>query len=108
MTSSPTISSKSRVSAVRVVCSVDEVESFLAPPIIYVQEKFADDFAAIEAELPEHTVLPAEKGKSSFGVEFASIAERERAVEVMHTAGLRFRTARRSSPSVSPATSSGA
>lgn len=71
---------------------VDEVESFLAPPIIYVQEKFADDFAAIEAELPEHTVLPAEKGKSSFGVEFASIAERERAVEVMHAHALRFRT----------------
>ena len=71
---------------------VDEVESFLAPPIIYVQEKFADDFVAIEAELPPHSVLPAEKGKSSFGVEFASIVERERAVEVMHAHGLRFRT----------------
>lgn len=71
---------------------VDEVESFLAPPIIYIQEKFADDFSAIEAELPPHSVLPAEKGKSSFGVEFASIAERERAVEVMHAHGLRFRT----------------
>lgn len=71
---------------------VDEVESFLAPPIIYIQEKFADDFSAIEAELPSHSVLPAEKGKSSFGVEFASIAERERAVEVMHAHGLRFRT----------------
>ena len=71
---------------------VDEVESFLAPPIIYIQEKFADDFSAIEAELPSHSVLPAEKGKSSFGVEFASIVERERAVEVMHAHGLRFRT----------------
>ena len=30
---------------------VDEVESFLAPPIIYIQEKFADDFSAIEARV---------------------------------------------------------
>lgn len=71
---------------------VDEVNSFLAPPVIYIQETFADDFAALASELPEHTVTPAEKGKSSFAVEFANIEERERAVEIMHQHGLRLRT----------------
>ncbi len=71
---------------------VDEVRSFLAAPCIYVQETFADDFAALASKLPAHTVTPAEKGKSSFVVEFSTIEDRERAVEVMHEQGLRLRT----------------
>ena len=71
---------------------VDEVESFLAEPIVYIQEKFAPDFAEIEAELPVHRTLPAEKGKSSFAVVFKTVDDRERAVEIMHAHNLRFRT----------------
>ena len=71
---------------------VDEVTSFLAGPIIYIQEKFSEEFAAIESELPVHTVTPAEKGKTSFAVEFSSVQDREAAVGIMHEYGLRFRT----------------
>lgn len=77
---------------------VDEVESFLAPPIVYIQEKYADDFFAIEDEIPKHEVLPAEKGKTSFGVEFENIAAREEAVEIMHSHDLRLRTGKTLTP----------
>ncbi len=71
---------------------VDEVQSFLAPPIVYIQDKFAEDFAQIEAELPAHKTLPTEKGKSSFAVQFESVDDREHAVSIMHEHNLRFRT----------------
>lgn len=71
---------------------IDEVESFLAAPIVYIQDKFADDFAAIESELPSHITHETEKGKSSFAVEFETVGAREKAVGIMHAHNMRFRT----------------
>ena len=76
---------------VRPVVSVTERE-FLVPPIIFVKNELEDDYRAIADKLPAHTFLPAEKGKASFGLEFASIADRDAARPVLGQAGIRYRT----------------
>lgn len=68
------------------------VRESLVTPVIYIQEKFRESFDVIEAELPAHTLYEAERGQSSFAVEFSDWHERDCARGILDQAGIRFRT----------------
>ena len=68
------------------------LKEFLAPPIIYIQTKFREDFDAVSDSLPPFELREAEKGKSSFEVQFADIDARDEARDALAAAGVRFRT----------------
>lgn len=67
---------------------------FLGPAIIYVKNEAYDEYAALTPELPKHEYREAEKGKASFEIEFASVADRDIAKEVLESHGIRFRTSK--------------
>ncbi len=67
------------------------IKEFLVPPIVFIKNECREDFEAIASTLPPHQIREAEKGKSSFEVEFATIAERDEARPQLVAAGIRFR-----------------
>ena len=68
------------------------MEEWLLPAQLYIQVKFRDEFEAVRAELPEHTVTEAPDGKGSFTVTFPSWKERDESHAVLGRAGMRFRS----------------
>ena len=68
------------------------MEEWLLPAQLYIQNKFREAFAAIESELPEHTIVEPEGNKSSFTVVFPSWKERDEAHAVLGRGGVRFRS----------------
>ena len=72
--------------------TVTTEREFLVPPIIYIKNELEDDYRAIADQLPEHSFLAAEKGKQSFGLEFADFSLREQALPVLSAAGIRYRS----------------
>jgi methionyl-tRNA synthetase len=68
------------------------VREFLVPPVIYIQEKYADAYEAVRGELPAHERHAPQKGKQSFTLEFSDIDSRDAATERLATGGVRFRT----------------
>ncbi len=68
------------------------VRESLVPPVIFVQEKFHDEFAAVKDKLPAHTVHEATGNQQSFWVEFANWRDRDAARAVLEDASVRFRT----------------
>ena len=72
--------------------AVSAIEEFLAPPLIYIQSKFHDEYAAVAQKLPSHVYHEAEQGKSSFTVEFERIEDRDLARDILKEGGVRFRT----------------
>ena len=71
---------------------VKACSEFLAPPIIYVKNDDRELFDASASEFPSFSLREAEKGKASFEVEFETIEDRDKAREIMHRLGIRFRT----------------
>lgn len=67
---------------------------FLGPAIIYVKNEAYDQYKEIASELPKHAYREAEKGKASFEIEFDSVAERDKAKEVLEKHNIRFRTSK--------------
>jgi methionyl-tRNA synthetase len=70
----------------------ETVREFLVPPIIFVKNEAYDEYLQMKDSLPEHTLRLAEKGKSSFELEFADIYARDDARDALSAAGIRFRT----------------
>lgn len=68
------------------------VRESLVDPVIYIQNKFREDFDAAEPKLPAHTVTEAEGNQQSFSVTFADWEARDQAREVLEAEGVRFRT----------------
>lgn len=68
------------------------IKEFLAPPVIFIKNEEEETYRSLFDKLPEHQFRPAEKGKQSFEIEFASIEDRDCAREVLVDAGIRFRT----------------
>lgn len=68
------------------------IKEFLAPPVIYIKNDAREAYEAVAADLPEHELREAEKGKQSFEIEFATIDDRDLARSVLGLAGIRFRT----------------
>lgn len=67
------------------------VEEWLMPPLIYVQDKFADAYEQVKADLPAHNRRSVE-GKPSFALEFEDWAARDEARVTLVNAGVRVRT----------------
>ena len=70
------------------------IGEFLAPPVIFVKNEAYEAYEAVKGDLPQHVYRPAEKGKASFEIEFASIDDRDLARGVLARAGIRFRTSK--------------
>ena len=68
------------------------IREFLVPPVIYIKNELLEDFQVCAAKLPEHVYRPAEEGKTSFEVEFESVAARDDARQILSDAGIRYRT----------------
>lgn len=71
-----------------------DIAEFLAPPVIYVKNDAFDVYESIKSELPAHEYKPAENGKASFGIEFASIEDRDKARSILESNKIRFRTSK--------------
>ncbi len=67
------------------------VSEWLMPPVIYVQNKFREDYERVASRLPEHEVSPVE-GKPSFALTFSDWQSRDEAHETLTAAGVRVRT----------------
>ena len=68
------------------------IKEFLVPPIIYIKVELYDAYTQLADKLPAHEYRDAAKGKQSFELEFASVADRDQARGVLTEANIRFRT----------------
>lgn len=67
------------------------IREFLNPPIIYIKCELEEEYRGLEKDLPAHTFLPAEKGKQSFGLEFATFEARDEARDILAGHHIRYR-----------------
>lgn len=65
------------------------VKEFLEPPLMYIMNKFREQYDALVSQLPEHELVA--EGKTSFTVKFASLDDRDRAGAILTGNGVRFR-----------------
>lgn len=70
----------------------ETMEESLGEPVIYIQEKFLEQYKAIEKDLPAHTNSDLENIKNSFTVTFEKLADREKACPILSNAEIRYRT----------------
>lgn len=70
----------------------NDINEFLADPVIYIKNDFFESYKNCEENLPSHKFIPAEGNKQSFTVAFETIYDRDMAREVLTAAGIRFRT----------------
>ena len=68
------------------------MREWLLAPSMYIQNKLREDFDAIVADLPAHTVHEPEGNKSSFTVEFNNWEDRDVARDILTEKGVRFRS----------------
>ena len=64
----------------------------LGKPVIYIQEKFLEQYKEIENELPSHINSDLENIKGSFVVTFEKLTDREKACPILANANIRYRT----------------
>lgn len=70
----------------------ETMEESLGAPVIYIQEKFLEQYKAIENELPEHSNSDLENIKGSFIVTFDKLELREKACPILTKANIHYRT----------------
>ncbi len=66
------------------------IREFMSNPIVYVKNEFSEDYDRIKNQLPEHT-LDSAANKTSFSLEFADLAARDKAREILNENNIRFR-----------------
>ena len=76
---------------VRKIVSKTMKES-LGQPVIYIQEKFLEQYKSIEAKLPKHTNSDLTNIKGSFTVTFDKLTDREQACPILTQADIHYRT----------------
>ena len=76
---------------VRKVVSKTMKES-LGQPVIYIQEKFLQQYKAVEKDLPQHTNSDLENIKGSFTVFFNKLTDREKACPILTKSDIHYRT----------------
>ena len=64
----------------------------LGEPVIYIQEKFLEQYKEIENQLPKHSNSDLNNIKNSFVVTFEKLADREKACPILANANIRYRT----------------
>ena len=70
----------------------ETMEESLGKPVIYIQEKFLNQYKEIEHLLPEHENSDLENIKGSFVVSFETLKQREEACPILSNAMIRYRT----------------
>jgi methionyl-tRNA synthetase len=70
----------------------DTMDEFLGEPIIYVKQEHLEAYEALKPQLPEHRYSPTEKGKASFELAFACLADRDKARDLLTAEQIRLRT----------------
>ena len=70
---------------------INTIEEFLKPPFIYVKKDQLKEMEDLAALLPEHTLI-TEENKPSVTFVFQKLSDREKALEVLGSKGIRFRT----------------
>lgn len=70
----------------------DTIKEFLATPVIYVKQEYLETYEALKSQLPTHTYRATEKGKASFELEFATLASRDIARDLLNAENIRLRT----------------
>ena len=70
----------------------ETMEESLGAPVIYIQEKFLEQYKEVEDKLPEHTNSDLENIKGSFVVGFNKLVDREKACPILANANIRYRT----------------
>ena len=68
------------------------VRESLVDPIVYIQNKFREQYDAVKDQLPAHGLTEAVGNQSSFSLTFATWSDRDKARETFEAAGIRFRT----------------
>ena len=76
---------------VRKIVSKTMKES-LSQPVIYIQEKFLEQYKEIENQLPKHSNSDLENIKGSFIVTFDKLTDREKACPILTQANIHYRT----------------
>lgn len=69
----------------------NDIDEFLAEPVIFIKNECYDDYKNVEGKLPKHIYKAAEGNKQSFTVTFDSIYDRDDAREILNDANIRFR-----------------
>ncbi len=70
---------------------INTIEEFLKPPFIYVKKDQLEGMEDLAVLLPEHTVI-SEENKPSVTFVFQNLSDREKALEILGSKGIRFRT----------------
>lgn len=70
----------------------ETMEESLGEPVIYIQEKFLNQYLAVEKDLPEHTNSDLTNIKNSFTVTFNKLTDREIACPILTKANIYYRT----------------
>ncbi len=70
----------------------ETMEESLGDPVIYIQEKFLNQYKAIEDQLPEHVNSDLENIRGSFIVTFEKLEQREKACPILTNSGIHYRT----------------
>lgn len=70
----------------------ETMEESLGEPVIYIQEKFLNQYLAVEKDLPEHTNSDLTNIKNSFTVTFNKLTDRETACPILTKANIYYRT----------------
>lgn len=70
----------------------NDIDEFLAEPVVFVKNECYDAYLSVAGNLPEHEYKPAEGNKQSFTIKFETIYDRDAAREILTQAGIRFRT----------------
>lgn len=70
----------------------ETMEESLGEPVIYIQEKFLNQYLEVENTLPEHTNSDLTNIKGSFTVTFNKLKDREEACPILAKANIRYRT----------------
>ena len=84
------------------------MEEWLLPAQLYIQNKFREAFDAVEDQLPEHTVLEPRATRAALPSPSPAGRSATTPTRCSPTAACASAAARRSCPSASPATSTGA
>lgn len=66
------------------------IREFMMPPMVYIKNELREEYDAICAQLPKHT-LNTTANKTSFALEFQTLAQRDAAREVLGAHNIRFR-----------------
>ncbi|MGN0642519.1 MAG: class I tRNA ligase family protein [Huintestinicola sp.] len=66
------------------------IKEFLEPPVIYIMNKYMDDYKELAPKMAEHQLIEEPK-KTSFTIVFKELSQRDEACRLLTERGVRFR-----------------